>query len=76
MKKRVSIKEYLAGVEYNEELGSIVVNRKNYGQQLILDVRGHGYITKTLKSKDTAKFQDEVGKFVVEAILEKLNKPE
>lgn len=72
----MTIKEYLAGVEYNEELGSIVVYREDYGQQLILDVRGHGYITKILKSNDTTEFQDQVGKFVVEAILEKLDKSE
>ena len=72
----MSIKEYLAGVEYNEELGSIVVNRENYGQQIILDIRGYGFLSNIIKTHNTQEFQDEVGKFVVEAILEKLNKPE
>lgn len=70
----MSIEEYLAGVEYNEELGSIVVNRENYGQQIVLDVRGYGFLSNITKTHNTHEFQDRVGKFVVEAILERLNK--
>ncbi len=69
----MTVQEWLKDITYDENLIAGVVEM-NHGTQIIFDVRGWGWLTKPGKmDNETAiKFQDEVGKFIVTAIQEKL----
>jgi hypothetical protein len=62
-------------VEYDKE-GQIIWGVTNGDElQMLLNVRGWGAIQHLFDSQDdAAKFQDEVGQWITDAINEKLNK--
>jgi hypothetical protein len=74
----MTIKEYLNGNIYYEPAGQMIFCNKKKEDSLILNigsVRGWGEIQYLFKDKqDAAKFQDELGVFIAEAIKEKLEK--
>lgn len=70
----MTIQEYLQGVQYDENLGAIVVERAGYGTQNVLDIRGFGYLEKIAKLTNVNEFQDNVGIFVAQAIEEKIER--
>ena len=72
----VTIKSWFSDVYY-DEWGTHIWNKedKKGGSQLVADVRGWGRIQNEFKTQEEAsKFQDEVGKFIVEAIREKVER--
>jgi len=71
----MTIKEWLSNVYYDEWGTHIWNKEKDGGSQLVVDVRGWGRIQNEFKTQEeAAKFQDEVGKFIVEAIKEKIQR--
>jgi hypothetical protein len=72
----MKIEKWLSNVYY-DEYGTHIWNRedKDGGSQLIAEIRGWGRLQNEFKTEEeAAKFQDEVGKFIVEAIKEKILK--
>ena len=71
----MTIKQWLSNVYYDEWGTHIWNKEKDGGSQLVVDVRGWGRIQNEFKTQEeAAKFQDEVGKFIVEAIKEKIQR--
>ena len=71
----MTIKQWLSNVYYYEWGTHIWNKEKDGGSQLVVDVRGWGRIQNEFKTQEeAAKFQDEVGKFIVEAIKEKIQR--
>lgn len=86
----MTIKEWLSNVYYDEVGTHIWNKEKDGGSQLIVDVRGWGRIQNEFefpKEKGesdiehkrrilhaAAKFQDQVGEFITEAIKEKIQR--
>lgn len=70
----MKIKEWLKDVYY-DEYGQYLWSKQNDGSQMIGEVRGWGRIQNEFKTEEeAAKFQDEIGKFIAEAINEKIQK--
>jgi len=72
----MTIKQWLSNVYY-DEWGTHIWNKEDTdgGIQLVADIRGWGRIQNEFKTEEeAAQFQDEVGKFIVEAIREKIEK--
>mgnify|MGYP006935490447 CR=1 FL=1 len=72
----MTIEKWLSDVYY-DEYGTHIWNKEDAegGSQLVADVRGWGRIQNEFKTQDeAAKFQDEVGRFIVEAIKEKIQR--
>lgn len=67
-------------MELTEQIkGKVSYDGHNYifdeNMKMILEIRGWGWIQYLFKdSKDAVKFQDEMGKFIAEAINEKLER--
>lgn len=79
----MTIKQWLSDVYYDEWGTHIWNKEKDGGSQLIADVRGWGRIQNEFKTsnktpqeytQEAAKFQDEVGRFIAEAIKEKIQR--
>lgn len=75
----MSIKEYLDGEIYYDNNGQMIFcNKGKEGQSHLLDissVRGWGEIQHLFPDMNkAAKFQDELGEFIAQAIREKLAK--
>jgi hypothetical protein len=71
----MTLQEWLSNVYYDEWGTHIWNKEKDGGSQLVVDVRGWGRIQNEFKKQEeAAKFQDEVGKFIVEAIKEKIQR--
>jgi len=70
----MQIEEYLQGVQYDENLGAIVVERAGYGTQNVADIRGYGYLEKIAKLPNVNEFQDNVGIFIVQSVKEKIER--
>ena len=69
----MTIKEFTGKKVSYDKLGQIIFGRD--GSQMILDVRGWGFIQNQFKTEEAAgKFQDNFGQFVVDAINEKLHR--
>jgi len=76
------IKKFIGVAKLDEFGGNYIWGvDKDGGHQLISDVRGWGVIQNIFKNKDESinfedaeQFQYELGKFIVDAINEKLNK--
>jgi hypothetical protein len=70
----MTIQEWLKDVYY-DEYGQYLWSKQSSdgGSQLIGEVRGWGAI-QNLPNIDSAKFQDEVGKFIADAINEKVQR--
>lgn len=72
----MTIEKWLSDVYY-DEYGTHIWNKEDAegGSQLVADVRGWGRIQNEFKTQDeAAKFQDEVGRFIAEAIKEKIQR--
>jgi polyhydroxyalkanoate synthesis regulator phasin len=78
------IKNFIGVAKHDEFKGTYIWGvDKQGGNQMIAEVRGWGAIQNMFKNKDGSinfedaeQFQDELGKFITEAINEKLNKQE
>ena len=70
----MTIQEYLSNVQYDENLGAIVVERAGYGTQNVADIRGYGYLEKIAKLPNVNEFQDNVGEFIVWAIKREIER--
>jgi hypothetical protein len=76
------IKKFIGVAKLDEFGGNYIWGvDKDGGNQMIAEVRGWGAIQNMFKNKDGSinfedaeQFQDELGKFIVDAINEKLNK--
>lgn len=72
----MTIEKWLSDVYY-DVFGTHIWNRedKDGGSQLVADIRGWGRIQNEFKTEEeAAKFQDEVGEFIVQAIREKIER--
>ncbi len=70
----MTIKEWLKDVYY-DQWGQYLWAKHDDGNQLIGEVRGWGALQNEFKTEiETAVFQDEVGKFIAEAINEKIQR--
>ena len=71
----MNIKQWLSDVYYDED-GTHIWNREGSGWlQMVAEVRGWGRIHNEFKTEEEAvDFQDEVGKFIAEAIREKIKR--
>lgn len=71
----MTVQEWLKDITYDENLIAGVVEM-NHGTQPIFDVRGWGWLSThgKMDNETAIKFQDDVGRFIVEATQEKLAK--
>ena len=72
----MKIEKWLSDVYY-DEYGTHIWNKedKDGGSQLVADIRGWGRLLNEFETKEEAsKFQDEIGRFIVDAIKEKIAK--
>lgn len=70
----MTIQEWLKNVYY-DEYGQYLWSKQNDENQMIGEIRGWGRLQNEFKTEDeAAKFQDEIGKFIAEAINEKIQK--
>lgn len=70
----MTIEKWLSDVYY-DEFGTHIWNRedKDGGSQLVAEIRGWGRLQNEFPTlKESEKFQDEVGEFIVQAIREKI----
>ncbi len=70
----MTTEEYLSGIQDDENLGAIVVERAGYGTKNVLDIRGFGYLEKIAKLPNVNEFQDNVGIFIVQSVKEKIER--
>jgi hypothetical protein len=76
MKKQTTLKEWLKDVYY-DNWGQYLWSKQDAdgGSQMIGEVRGWGALQNEFETEEeAAKFQDEVGKFIAEAIKEKVQR--
>ena len=70
----MTIKQWLQNVHY-DDYGQYLWANHDDGNQLIGEVRGWGALQQEFKTEAGAEeFQDEVGKFIAEAINEKIKR--
>ena len=70
----MKIEQWLSDVYY-DEYGTHIWNKEDEdgGSQLVADIRGWGRLQNEFETEEEAgKFQDEVGRFITEAIKEKI----
>lgn len=74
MSKEQQIKNFIGTAKFDEQGGGHIWGiDKNGGHQMIAEVRGWGAIQHLFKTQDeAADFQDYVGRFIAEAINDKL----
>ena len=71
----MTIKQWLRDVYYDDFGTQIWNTHEDGGSQLVAEVRGWGAIQNEFKTKEEAElFQDEIGKFIVESIREKITR--
>jgi len=71
---KMTIKQWLQNVHY-DDYGQYLWAKHDDGNQLIGDVRGWGALQQEFKTeKEAEAFQDEVGKFIADAINEKVQR--
>ena len=70
----MTIKQWLQNVHY-DDYGQYLWANHDDGNQLIGEVRGWGALQQEFKTeKEAEAFQDEVGKFIADAINEKIKR--
>ena len=70
----MTIQQWLKDVYY-DEYGQYLWSKQSDGSQMIGEVRGWGRLQNEFQTEEeAAKFQDEIGKFIAEAINEKIQK--
>ena len=70
----MTIQKWLSDVYY-DEYGTHIWNKedKDGGSQLVADIRGWGRLLNEFDIKEEAEqFQDEIGRFITDAIKEKI----
>ena len=70
----MTIEKWLANVYY-DEYGTHIWNKEDAdgGSQLVAEIRGWGRLQNEFPTlKESEKFQNEVGEFIVQAIREKI----
>ena len=75
-KEKMTIEKWLSDVYY-DAWGTRIWNRVDVdgGSQLVAEIRGWGRLQYEFDTlKESENFQDEVGKFIVEAIREKVER--
>jgi len=75
----MTIKEYIHGpVTYDQDGTYLWINTNKNGVLMLGEIRGWGHIQNIPEFKGdldaAAKFQDEVGKFVADAVNEKIKR--
>lgn len=71
----MTVEEYICHAVYDLNGFCILAIDKNGKKQLLLDVRGWGHICNLFPEGDQAEeFQDELGKWIADAINQKLEK--
>lgn len=77
----MTIKDFIGSKVWYDDHGQMIFGESKNGDQLIVDVRGWGAIQNAFKTPSgeldldkAVKFQDDLGKFVTEAINEKLDR--
>jgi len=71
----MTIEKWLADVHYDNLGTKIWKKESDGGSQLVAELRGWGALYNEFQSmKEAEKFQDDVGKFIVEAIREKIER--
>jgi hypothetical protein len=74
----MEIKDYINGkVKYDENGTYLWIEQHNGGIQMLGEIRGWGRIQNMFKEDDDTQaemFQDEVGRFVADAINEKMER--
>jgi hypothetical protein len=74
MEVKMTIKQWLQNVHY-DDYGQYLWAKHDDGNQLIGEVRGWGALQQEFKTeKEAESFQDEVGKFIADAINEKVQR--
>lgn len=73
--KKITIETWLSNVIYDEH-GTQIFNKDANGNiQLVVDIRGWGRLQNEFSTiSEAADFQDEVGRFITEAIREKIER--
>lgn len=72
----MTIEKWLSNVYY-DEFGTHIWNKENEdgGSQLVAEIRGWGRLQNEFDTmKESEDFQHEVGRFIVEAIREKVER--
>lgn len=75
-RSNMKIEKWLSDVYY-DEFGTHIWNRETAdgGSQLVAEIRGWGRLQNEFATlKESEEFQDEVGRFIVEAIREKIER--
>lgn len=76
-KKKLNVIDYIGKAEYDAS-GAVIftVNEKKDKFQHLVDVRGFGHLQNLFKgnTQKACDFQDKIGKFIEEAINEKINR--
>ena len=74
----MEIKDYINGkVRYDKNGTYLWIEKPNGGIQMLGEIRGWGHIQNMFKDDDGTQagmFQDEVGRFVADAINEKMER--
>ena len=72
----MTVQEYLKNGVFTLNYSTQVFTKNEVkGDQLVLDIRGFGYLRHALKNENNAaEFQERVARFVVDAINEKLER--
>jgi hypothetical protein len=72
--KIMTLKEWLKDIYY-DEYGQYLWSKQSNGNQMIGEVRGWGALQHEFETENEAEeFQDMVGKFIAEAINEKIKR--
>lgn len=72
----MTIEQWLSDVYY-DKWGTHIWNKedKDGGSQLVAEIRGWGRLQHEFQTqRESEKFQDEVGEFIVQAIREKIER--
>lgn len=69
----LTIRKWLSNIYYNKEDQRIYSKNMEDKSQIILDVKGWGRLQNEFETEEeAAKFQDEIGEFVADAIRQKI----
>ena len=70
----MTIKEFIGKAEY-DPLGTMIWSIRGKEMQMLADIRGWGTIQNMFKTEaEAAEFQDELGRFIKNAINEKIER--
>ena len=72
----MEVKDFITSKVWFDDYGGYFwVRSKEHGEQMIAQIRGWGAIQKLFKTEEEARlFQDKLGRFIADAINEKLDR--